>query len=177
MKTDLFRSDRAYYGPPAHPVELELPPLSYIAIDGRGAPGGAAHVAATEAQFTVAYALKSACKARGEDFVVPKQEGLWWFDEGETRPAAEVPRDQWNWTLLIRLPEFVVDGLDEAIEAARKKKPALATIGDVYCRVLDEGRCVQMMHHGPYSTEPETVARIQEYLAEHSLARDLGSPS
>lgn len=169
-KLDLAKSDPEYYKPPARPTEIVLPPLRYVAIDGRGEPGGAVHSEATEAQFTVAYVLKFACKARDLDFVVAKQEGLWWFGDGESRPAAEVPRSKWNWTLLIRLPEFVnADAFDEAKATAAKKKPGLAAIDRVQLRELHEGRSVQMMHLGPFSTEPETVAIMQEYLNEHDL--------
>lgn len=170
-KIDLAKTDRAYYAPPAKPVEARFGPLQYIAIDGRGAPGGAEHAAATEAQYTVAYTLKFASKDSGVDWTVPKQEGLWWFDEGEHRPAAEVPRDQWNWTLLIRLPVTLdAAAFAAAVDSAARKKPERAeVIGRVELRELDEGRVVQMLHTGPFETEPETQAVIQQYMAENRL--------
>ncbi|WP_026818661.1 GyrI-like domain-containing protein [Arthrobacter castelli] len=169
-KIDLAKLHRAYYSPPASPVLKNFGPVPYIAIDGRGAPGGPAHNAAIGAQYPVAYAAKFAAKAQGRDFVVAKQEGLWWFDAGEKRPAAQVPREQWNWTLLIRVPDYIdAAALSRATAAAASKKPELESIEQVYFKELDEGDCVQMMHHGPFEDEPQTVAAMNEFMANRGL--------
>ncbi len=39
---------------------------------------------------------------------------------------------------------------------------------------FDEGRCVQAMHLGPYSTEPETMAKIEDFIRSHGLKDRLG---
>lgn len=168
MKTDLRLQHPDYYNPPARPVLAVFEPLPYVAISGRGAPGGLQHTAAMEALYPVAYAAKFAAKAQGKDFTVAKQEGLWWFDV--YLPAAEVPREEWNWTLLIRLPDFVDKAAVDAAKAtATTKKPDNLTIGDVHYRELNEGHCVQMMHHGPFDAEPETVRMMEQFMEEQSL--------
>lgn len=169
-KLDLVKTNPDYYNPPKRPVEATFGPIPYLAISGRGEPGGVVHSAATEAQFTVAYTAKFAAKAQGRDFTVAKQEGLWWFDKGETRAAVDVPRETWNWTLLIRVPDFLDEAaIADAITVARTKKPDLDALNEVRFQVLTEGRCVQMMHLGPFTTEPQTVALIKDYMAAHGL--------
>lgn len=168
VKIDLRLQHPEYYNPPARPVLATFAGIPYVAVDGRGAPGGAEHTAAMEAIYPVAYAAKFAAKAQGRDFTVAKQEGLWWFDEH--LPAAEVPRETWNWTLLIRLPDFV----DEAAVAAAKatasaKKPGNTVISQVHYKELEEGLSVQMMHHGPFTTEPETVRLMKHFMEDHGL--------
>lgn len=37
---------------------------------------------------------------------------------------------------------------------------------------IDEGLCVQIMHHGPYDDEPATVALMDEFLAENGYVND-----
>ena len=43
------------------------------------------------------------------DFVVPKMEGFWWVDGGAENQENfnKIPRSEWNWKILIRLPDFV----------------------------------------------------------------------
>jgi hypothetical protein len=38
-----------------------------------------------------------------------------------------------------------------------------------------EGRCAQVLHVGPYATEPQTLAGMPAFLAEHGLV-DLVGP-
>lgn len=169
-KIDLAKLHRGYYSPPNLPVLDSFGPVPYIAINGRGAPGGEEHNAAIQAQYAVAYAAKFAAKEQGRDFVVAKQEGLWWFDDGEKRPAADVPRETWNWTLLIRVPESIgAAAVANAVTTASGKKPELDSIPHVYFKELDEGDCVQIMHHGPFEDEPATVAAMNEFMADNGL--------
>jgi hypothetical protein len=50
-------------------------------------------------------------------FLVPPPEGPWWVEDG--RPALEVPREEWRWQLLVRLPDEVDSGwVDVAGEQA-----------------------------------------------------------
>ena len=37
---------------------------------------------------------------------------------------------------------------------------------------IDEGLCVQIMHHGSYDDEPATVALIDEFLAKNGYVND-----
>ncbi|NLM59255.1 MAG: hypothetical protein GX194_09100, partial [Clostridium sp.] len=39
----------------------------------------------------------------------------------------------------------------------------------------EEGLCVQIMHIGPYSTEPETMKKVEAFLLEHGLKDRLTS--
>lgn len=159
-KFDLTRADRAYYSPPAWPVEAHFGPLPYLKADGRGAPGGTEYTQAVEALFGLAWTLKFAWKARGRDFVVAKLEGQWWWpDEFIGQGPEAVPRDLWEWTLRIRLPGFV-EAPD--VEAAR---------GRVAFEVWDEGPCVQILHTGPYATEPATLALVHRHLADRGLVQ------
>ena len=151
MKIDLKKGD--LYRPPATEwVEVDVPPVAYLAIDGAGDPNvEPRYAAAVESLFTVGYTLKFATKARGLDFVVGPLEGLWEADD----PSSFVERrkGEWRWTMMIPLPDGVsVAEVDEALAAAAGKKPGLP-IRDVERRVVYEGRSLQIMHIGPYDDE------------------------
>jgi len=55
-----------------------------------------------------------------------------------------------------------------------RKKPELATKKARF-EVFEEGLCVQIMHIGPYSTEPETMKKIDAFVLERGLKDRLGS--
>ena len=103
--------------------------------------------------------------------------GLWWYDEkkypGKTlKTATEVPRNEWEYRLLIRLPEFVTkQDINDAKETVVKKKNnQLATELEFYA--MTEGKCVQMLHVGPFSTEPETLLKIGAFMEENKLSKN-----
>jgi hypothetical protein len=168
---DVKRDLRSCYAPKNTDWALvDVPDQQFVAMDGRGDPRTApAYAAALEALYGVAYTVKFASKGAGQDFVVGPLEGLWWSDD----PAAFTAdtREAWQWRLLISMPAWVTatmvdDARDTAL--AKKKAPAIA---DVRLTTLSEGRCAQVLHHGPYTDEAPTLARLHdEWLAEHGLA-------
>nr|WP_281497075.1 GyrI-like domain-containing protein [Ornithinimicrobium sp. F0845] len=148
-------------------VEVHLPPRSYLAIDGHGDPNTSRDYAdAVAALFAISYAVKFALRARtGEDFVVGPLEGLWTSEDPTSFTARR--KGEWDWTMLIPLPDVVTtDDVDSGLASAARKKPELP-VGSVRLLVLDEGRCLQIMHVGSYDDEGPTLARLhQEVMPE-----------
>ena len=60
---------------------VQVPPLTYLAIDGQGAPGGAAYAQAVAALYALAYGARFAGKTKGHEDKVGPLEGLWWADD------------------------------------------------------------------------------------------------
>ena len=62
--------------------------------------------------------------------------------------------------MLIPLPEHVsADDIATGLASAAKKKPD-ASLDRVRALTLAEGRCLQIMHVGPYAEEGPTLARL-----------------
>lgn len=173
-KLDFKRDYKDLYLPGADPVLIEVPPIRAILVDGLGAPESASYQEAMQLLYSLSFTIKMS-KMKGKqpqgyrDYVVPPLEGFW--DMGE-RPFDRAAREQWQWTSMIRQPEFVTQPVfDWAVGEASKKKPNLdfsrARLADV-----EEGLCVQAMHIGPYSEEPATMARLEAYMADHGLVPD-----
>ena len=40
---------------------------------------------------------------------------------------------------------------------------------------IDEGLCVQIMHHGPFDDEPATVALMDQYILENGYVNDISN--
>ena len=151
-KLDLYQINKADYATPRKPVLLRIAQATYLGIAGRGTPGGEAFQQAIGALYSVAFTIKMASKFAGRDYGVSKLEGLWWVDSG--RSFMTEPKDKWSWRLLIRTPDFI--GKRE-MEGARKQlaekgagKGRAPLFKEVELPPFNEGRCVQMLHAGPY---------------------------
>lgn len=166
-KLDLI-ADPVLYAPPTdHFVDVDVPDFPFLLIDGRGAPNGTEYAAAVAALYSVSYGLKFLSRVnRRVDYRVAPLEGLWWTDPESA--FATTPPEEWRWTLMIRQPDFIeAADVEAGIERARHKTPGVA---GVRFRHWHEGRCVQIMHIGPFSAEGPTLERLHgEYLPQHGL--------
>lgn len=106
-------------------------------------------------------------KKEGKDFTVAKLEGLWWLESD--KPALEVPREEWRWKLLIRMPEFVTSENVEKAKAGVIKKKGIELIDEIKFEKVTEGKCVQILHIGPYSTEHEAIAKMKKFMDDNNL--------
>ena len=165
-KLDLHRQHRAEYVAPKTPALVPTKPASYLTITGQGEPHGDVFQAAVSALYAVAFTIKMTSKQAGRDYKVCHLEGLWWGGKG-TAGFWSLPPEQWKWKLMIRVPPFVGrDDLDRAVGVlkAKGKAPEVTT---VRLEGLDEGLCVQVLHVGPYSEEPATVAKMRAFAREN----------
>lgn len=163
MKIDLKKDLKAFYQPGSVEfVEVELPPRRYLAVDGRGDPNTSPdYAAAVSALYASGYAVKFALRARtGDDFVVGPLEGLWTSSDPTSFTGRR--KDEWDWTMLIPLPDVVSgDDTETGLAAAAAKKPDLP-VDSVRVLDLDEGRCLQIMHVGSYDDEGPVLARLHD---------------
>ncbi|MBC7554152.1 MAG: GyrI-like domain-containing protein [Taibaiella sp.] len=177
-KLNLSKLYKAYYTAKTQPELVETEQAQYLSITGQGDPSGEDFASNVGALYAVAYTIKFMCKAEDKDFVVAKLEGLWWFDEAlyanlsiaETQ--AKVPRGQWSYRLLIRMPEYVTDVQVKAAARAVLQKKGIALAGETELFMMPAGKAVQMLHTGPYANEPETLALIKAFSDDHGFKRN-----
>jgi hypothetical protein len=154
---------------------VDVPPLSYLMVDGEGDPNTAESYAdALAAVYPVAYALKFAVRARiGDDYVVMPLEALWWADDMTAFTTARDKR-RWRWTVMILVPDAVTPSMvEEAILSVRHRRNPVR-IGDVRCETLEEGRCLQTLHVGPYDGEADTLAELHDRVLPDAGLRPTG---
>lgn len=168
-KIDLKKEPGTLYAASAKKVaEVLVPPMNFLMLDGRGDPNGSAeYEAVVETLFSVSYAAKFIVKKGPDalDYAVMPLEGLWWVED--MRRFSVDDKSSWQWTMMVMQPDFVAaDVLQRAIaEVARKK--ALAPLPRLRIERFDEGRCAQILHVGPFSTEGPTVAELHRYVDAH----------
>lgn len=177
-KLDLGKTDRAYYSAKPKPTIMEFGPMQFLSITGKGDPSSPAFADKIQALYATAYTLKFACKARSSDFVVAKLEGLWWFDEQKYKDVPmeesprQIPRSEWMYRLLIRMPDFVgAADVEEARSTAVNKK-GVAAAEAVELFEMTEGMVVQMLHTGPFNTEPETLGEMMAFMKQERMLKN-----
>ena len=172
-KLDYKKEYKDLYMPKAKPCLIDVPPICYIMVDGKGNPNieGGEYQQAVELLYALSYTIKMS-KMGGNppegyfEYVVPPLEGLWWLNDDSHFDFSI--KEKYCWTSMIRQPEFVTQEVfDWACKELAKKKPELNT-SKARLQTYHEGLCVQMMHRGPYDEEPKTIAQIDAFIKENS---------
>ncbi len=147
-KIDFKKRHKALFAPRREPQIVNVPKLRYLMIEGRGSPESETFHDGINALYSTAYSLKFMLKSAGRtEFVVPPLEALWWSAD---------PR---QWTIMIMQPDEVTAAdFADAIESLASKGRATPAHDRTTLANLDEGRCVQVLHVGPYGTQRD-VAR------------------
>jgi hypothetical protein len=163
-KADLTPELKALYFPsPRAPVLVEVPPMIYFMVDGKGTPNrGKSFPNALTALYGIAYTLKFSLKDEGRPFIVMPLEALWWTPG---RPSFDMSRKSaWAWTAMIASPEKVLrSDFEKAVRKASDKKPDV-NYGAVRMERWKEGRCAQILHIGPYAAEKPTIKRLHAFI-------------
>lgn len=167
-KLDLTKAFKRYYTAANAPELVTIEKGLFVTIMGKGDPNSAVFGEVTAALYAVAYGIKFNSKQKGLDFTVSKLEGFWWVDDHTADPL-QVPRDQWNYELAIRLPDEITrQQFSESVLAAEKKKKS-TYIRQVDFKHMEEGLCVQMMHIGPFSEEPVSLKKMDDFMHQQGL--------
>lgn len=172
-KLDLRRIYKHLYQPSARKVEVvDVPELSFVMLDGKiekgHAPGDSpSFLAAIQALFGISYTLKFQSKLRKKnaiDYPVMPLEALWWVEDGRFELSKP---DNWCWRAMMMQPGHIdAQMFAEALAQLARKKPSPA-LKRLRLERFCEGLCVQIMHIGPYSTEPATVERMRAFAQEN----------
>lgn len=176
MAFDFKKEYKEFYLAKNEPQIVLVPPMNYVAVRGTGDPNeeGGAYKAAIAVLYAVAYTVKMSKMGDHRidgyyDFVVPPLEGFWWQDG--VQGVDYTSKSSFHWISVIRLPDFVTqEDFDWAVAEATRKKKLDCSIAEFM--TIDEGKCVQIMHIGPYDDEPATVTVMDQYLATNGYEND-----
>lgn len=177
MAFDFKKEYKEFYMPKNKPEIVTVPKANYIAVRGKGNPNeiDGAYQKAISILYAVAYTLKMSYKTEHKiegffEYVVPPLEGFWWQDNVDGIDYAD--KAAFNWISVIRLPEFITQkDFEWAVETASEKKKLDCSSAEFL--TIDEGVCVQIMHIGAFDDEPQTVALMDEYVAQNGYENDI----
>jgi hypothetical protein len=173
FKLDYKKEFKDLYLPKNEPMLVDVPEMNFIMVDGKGNPNdeGGEYQSAVEILYALSYAIKMSEKGSYNiegyfEYVVPPLEGLWWVENDD---MDFTKKNKFEWTSMIRQPEFVTKEVFEwACREVSKKKPKL-DVSRARLQTFKEGLCVQSLHIGSYDDEPKTVKMIDKYIEDNNL--------
>lgn len=175
---DFRKQYKDLYLPPDKPMLIDVPAMKFVMVDGEGDPKNNPEFQdAVGSLYSMAYTIKMLPKKgivpEGYfDYSVLPLEGIWWLSDGGSFSFER--RGNWLWTVMIRQPDFVTTELVTALLPSVIKKKPNSALDKLRFESFAEGLCVQMMHKGPYSTEPMTVAAMESFMETNNLMSRLG---
>ena len=183
-KLDYKKAYKDLYLPPARPVLIDVPEMTFLQVEGEGNPNTApAYQAAIEALYGLSFTIKMSRKSGQApagyfEYVIPPLEGFWWMEDEDGRQVEPdfQRKERFHWISMIRQPEFVTDEvLAWAKAILRRKKTDLAALDGARLVTLREGLCCQMLHKGPYDDEPAAMAVMKAFMEEKGVTEDFES--
>jgi hypothetical protein len=167
-KLDYKKLLKPLYRPGDEPEWVEVPQLNYLMIDGKGDPNTSPHYQeAVSALYKFAYAVRFYMRDEKEvDFGVMPLEGLWWVENLDLFSYDD--KSNWLWTMLILQPDSVTGKIIESVRAKVITKHKMPELEQIRFEVYHEGRCAQVMHHGPYAIEKPTVDRLHAFITQQN---------
>ncbi len=175
-KIDYKKDEKAFYLPPAKPVRVTIPKMKFFMISGTGDPNTSktfsdALQALYSLSFTVKMSPKSCSAPEGyREYTVYPLEGVWDMDD-RADDFAELDKNLFRYTLMMRQPDFVSEEYALETIAAVQRKKALPLLSEVTFGEIEEKDCVQIMHIGPFDDEPASFRKLADFLAENGLSR------
>ncbi|WP_251392652.1 GyrI-like domain-containing protein [Mediterraneibacter agrestimuris] len=177
MAFDYKKEYKEFYMPKNKPSIVEVPPMNYIAVRGKGNPNAedSEYKQSIGLLYGIAFTIKMSKKGNHQidgyfDYVVPPLEGFWW--QNNVKGIDYSRKEDFNFISMIRLPDFVtkVDFAWAIEEAAKKKKEDFSKVEFL---TYDEGLCVQCMHIGSYDDEPVTVEMMHNFMTAEGYELDI----
>ncbi len=173
-KLDWRKDEKSIYGAEAKPYTITIPKMKYFMIRGLGNPNNEDFSNKIGVLMSLSYAVRFMPRKgyTPEGYVnygVYPLEGMW--SATEEVEEGMLNKDKLIYTIMVRQPEFVnTETVKRAFEEAEKKVDTklLSEAGFVE---LEEGKCVQMLHTGPFDNEPETFRIMQTYIEENDLCK------
>lgn len=177
MPYDFKKEQKELYQPKTAPALVHMPKMNYLAVRGKGDPNDpdGEYARSIPLLYGVAYTLKMSPRAGHVidgffDYTVPPLEGFWW--QPGLAGVDYANKAGFQFLSLLRLPDFVTRAdFDWAVESATAKKKM--DLSPVEFFPYDEGLCVQCMHLGPYDAEPQTAAKMHDFMRRQGYALDI----
>ncbi|MEH7501382.1 GyrI-like domain-containing protein [Neobacillus drentensis] len=172
-KVEYKKTYKHIYLPKTVPVIIDVPKMPFIMISGTGDPNGEEFTLATEALYSLSYAVKMSYKSNEVpeeyyEYTVFPLEGVWDLID---KNKSISDKSNYKYTIMIRQPDFLTNELfAKFVDQTKKKKPNPFLERAVFTEMTDGLSC-QILHIGSYDDEPESFAKMQSYCEENGYIR------
>lgn len=175
MKYEWKKQVKELYLPKRKPEIVTVPSMKFFMLDGKGNPNGADFADSIGVLYTLSYSVKmmprKGITPEGYfEYTVFPLEGVWDLAH-EARGAEVLDKDSLVYTIMIRQPDFVTEDTFKVALTSAAGKLKSPKLERVRFEALEEGLCVQMLHVGPYDSEPASFEMMEEFCRENGLRR------
>ena len=175
-KYEWRKTEKDFYLAKAQPAAIDVPAMNYFVVDGAGSPADEEFQAVVGLLYTLSYTIRMMPKSGWtppdyQEYTVFPLEGLWRMDSDAWKPGCVLDKSKLQYRLMIRQPWFVTQDVVERARTSALKKVSAELLARASFETMSDGLSVQMLHVGPYDTEPETFAAMNEFMREHGLSR------
>jgi hypothetical protein len=177
MKHEWRKKERDIYVGDLTPRIINIPTYNYFSISGQGSPDSVNFKFSIEALYSLAYAVRMMPKwtktpAGYFEYTVYPLEGFWSLtDTGVAKLPTGLDKDELIYILMLRQPSFVTQEVVEAAFRRVRMNSPSPLLESVKFGPFTEGRCIQMLHVGPFSEEQKTFDKITKYMDTHGLTK------
>lgn len=176
MKHEWRKKEKDIYLPKNKPQVIDLPICKYITIKGQGNPNNEGFSKHVQTLYSIAYGIRMSYKWEKPpknyyEYTVYPLEGFWDLIDPSLYVPGQVDKENLKYEIMLRQPDFLDQELfDQVLEIVKKKKPDL-DYNLVELKDIDEGKCIQMLHLGPYEDEPNTFHIMETFAQENGFIR------
>jgi len=175
-KYEWRKTEKDFYLAKAVPQLVEVPPMNYFVADGAGSPADEEFQATVGLLYTLSYTIRMMPKSGWtppgyQEYTVFPLEGIYRMDSDAWAPGTEFDKSKLQYRLMIRQPWFVTPEVVERARASALRKVSADLLERASFETFTDGLSVQMLHVGPYDTEPETFAAMNSFMQERGLVR------
>ena len=175
MKYEWRKKEKELYIPSRVPQVVEVPKQKFFVIEGKGNPNDEDFAERIGVLYAVSYGIRMMPKSgfipEGYfEYTVYPLEGIWGMTE-EGKHSSIFRKEELIYRMMIRQPDFVNEDVAmKALEITKQKKPH-PLLKNITFEEIEDGLCVQMLHEGSFDEEPESFAKMMQFIEVHKLER------
>jgi hypothetical protein len=164
-----------YYTATDHPEIIDVENANFISILAKGSFTEEIFYQRIALLKQVAQAVINLFQDSGKSFELSFLEGLYWNDEKYGQHSISHvfdsgPLSELNYRLMIRLPEYV--NLQHIVTAKDTLDPIYKNLSKgIEFFEYQEGKCIQMLHKGPFIYEFKTLEKLEQFVEENRLGK------
>jgi hypothetical protein len=148
--------------------------MRFIAVSRKGTVDNERAQEAAEILFTLSYAVKmgpvdGTQPDEYHDYEVMPLEILFGAKDSPFDPT---DRRTWEWTMMVRQPEFLDESLFESLKVSAERYNPELDLSSAYLIDIKEGRSVQKMHVGSYRSIRESIGEMLSYMEDREYVAD-----
>lgn len=170
---NVLQEYQAYYSAAKHPNVVAIPEAKFISILGNGSPGTNVFYRKKKALKAFVLEMQAMLGATDKAFSGSVVEIFYWYDEdrvgfvdiGEFYTTVDL--DLLHYRIAIRLPDFIAE--EDVRRMARQSTSDFAQELEYF--TYEAGKCVQMLHLGPFAGELETLPVLQQFATLNGLRK------